>query len=187
MRFRLWLPVLQTMAMLLVMWAPWAPNAHKIDVVLMNGAEIKGWTLIPRPAAGFDPVNWSLGINLPAATIVIPAEFAIRKNGALENDKVRFYGFWLVGILCWHMLGRFVDDLLRWRRTKLLPRKNPSDLAFALLAVPSSILLGSAFIFGGVEFPVLAAWGAIWFTLSSSALIFRVAQVIQQRRRAPAS
>jgi hypothetical protein len=187
MRFRLWLPVLQTMAMLLLIWAPWAPNAHKFDIVLTNGAEIKGWTLIPSFAAGFDAVNWSLGINLPAATIVIPAEFAIRKNGAMENDKVRFYGFWLAGILCWYMVGRFVDDLLQWRRTKLLPRKNPADLAFALLAVPSAILLGGAFTFGAIGSVVLAAWGAAWIVITSSALLFRIAQVIQQRRRTPVS
>jgi hypothetical protein len=183
MRFRFWLPVWQIMATLLVIWAPWAPNAHKIDVVLMDGREIKAWTLIPGPGA----VDWSLGMNLPAASIVIPAEFAIRKNREWPNDKMRFYGFWLVGILCWYMVGRFVDDLLQWRRSRLLPIKHASDIAFALLAVPSSILLAGAFHFGDIGFPVLVAWGAVWIAITCSALAFRVLQIIQQRRRAPIS
>jgi hypothetical protein len=101
----------------------------------------------------------------------------------LENSRFLFHGYWLVGLLCWYMVGRLVDDLISWRRNKSLPRKNPADLAFALLAAPSSILLASAFTFDHEAGRVMAAWGAVWLALSSTALLFRTWQYINQRRR----
>ncbi len=181
MRFRVWLPVLQTAAMLLALWAPWAPKAHAIDLIPANGREIKAWKLIP----GFSAIEWAEGLNLPAAAIAVPAEFAFRKTDALPNDETRLYGFWIVGFVCWYMVGRFVDDVVRWRRSGSLPTKNRGDLAFALLAVPSTLLLGGAFLFGGGAPPILAAWSAVWVAISFSALGFRVLQLIQQRRRIP--
>jgi|GEM_PF-3612231 len=177
MRFRALLPLLQTIAMLLIVWAPWTPHAHEIDVILRNGTEIKAWTLIPGPVA----VEWAEGINLPAATIVTPVEFAVRQNNALPNYKVRFYGFSIVGLLCWYMVGRFLDDLLRWRRSGALPTKHPGDLAFALLVVPSAILLAGVFVFAGTDPGVLAVWSILWLAVATLILVFRLLQVIRQR------
>ena len=176
MGFRFWLPMLQTAAMLTVMWAPWAPRAHEVDVVRANGTEFKIWTLIPGPNA----LDWAEGLNLPASAVVTPAEFAIRKNDAPPNSKVRFFGFWLVGLLCWCMAGRCADDFLRWRRSGQLPRKHTGDLVFALLAVPSSALLAGVFLFSG-EAPVLSVWGATWLVTSCLALAFRLLQLVRQR------
>ena len=81
------------------------------------------------------------------------------------------------------MVGRFFDDLIQWWRAKRLPRKNAGDLAFALIAAPSAALLGIAFNGGNVQSHVLATWGIIWIAIASAALLFRVAQAIQQRRR----
>ncbi len=141
MRFRVLLPVLQTLSMLLIVWAPWNSRAHRIDIVLRNGREITAWTLLPGPNA----LDWAEGIDLPAAAVVTPVEFAIRRADALPNDKVRFFGFWIVGLLCWYMVGRCVDDVLLWRRGGVLPRKHPGDVAFALIAVPSALLLADRF------------------------------------------
>jgi hypothetical protein len=179
MRFKFLLPILQTAAMLLILWAPWNPKAHEADVRLANGGATRVATLIPGP----DALEWAEGINLPASAIVTPAEFAMRKPDALPNTKLRFYGFWLVGLLCWHMVGRFIDDLVQWRRTRTLPRKHAGDLAFALLAAPSAALLGIAFNEGKIQSYVLAAWGMMWIVVTSAALLFRVAQVIRQRKR----
>lgn len=173
------MPTFQTAAMLLILWAPWAPDAHRIDLAFKDGREIKDWMLIPGPNA----MDWAEGVNLPAVPIVMPVEFAIRRSDALPNYKIRFYGFWSVGLLCWYMVGRFADDLARWRRDHALPRKRAADLTFALLAVPSSILLAGVFTIGDAHAPVLAAWGAIWVVITGAALLFRLAQVIQQRRR----
>ena len=183
MRFRFVLPALQIIAMLLVIWAPWAPGAHELHLVPSNGTEIRVWVLIPGPTA----VVWAEGINLPSAAIAIPGEFALRRADALPDYKVRFYGFWIVGLLCWYMVGRFVDDIVQWCRSKVLPKKHPGDLAFALLAVPSALLLGGNFLFGDSSVPVLFVWSAIWIAITCSALIFRVAQVIRQRRKMPVS
>jgi hypothetical protein len=179
MRFRFWLPVFQTAAMLLIVWAPWAPDTHALDVLLANGKEFRTWVLIPGPSA----VEWAEGINLPASAVVTPLEFAVRKSDAPPNYKVRFYGFWLVGLLCWYLVGRFVDELIRWRRTRVLPPKNAVDLAFALIAVPSAALLAGVFTFGDGDKPVLASWGAIWLAITSTALLFRLVQVIRYRRK----
>jgi hypothetical protein len=183
MRFSSLLPLLQTIAILLILWAPWTPHAHEIDVILRDGAKVKAWSLIPGPVA----VEWAEAINLPAAAIVTPVEFALRKSDGLLNYKVRFYGLWIVGLLCWYMVGRFLDDLLRWRRTGALPTKHPGDLAFALLVVPSTILLGSVFVFDGADSRVLAVWSILWLAVAALTLAFRLLQVIRQRRRRLAS
>lgn len=176
MRFRLLLPILQTVAMLLTVWGPWNPKAHNVQ--LANG-QTSGSAALPDPTA----IEWAEGINLPASAVVTPAEFGIRKPDALPNMKVKFYGFWLVGLLCWYMVGRFLDDLIQWRCDKKLPRKNAADLAFALIAAPSAALLGIAFNEGNIQSHVLATWGIIWIAIASAALLVRVAQAIQQRRK----
>jgi hypothetical protein len=182
MRFRLWLPLLQTIAMLLITWAPWSPEAHRLTVGLPGERQISAWTLVPRPNI-IDPFDFSEGINLPAAAVVVPIEFAARQGGSWMNTNFRFFGFWIAGLLCWYMAGRFVDDVIDWRRSRLLPRKNSSDIAFALLAVPSSILLASVFLFSGGASRILVVASAVWLVLSAAALIFRLAQIIAQRRK----
>jgi hypothetical protein len=178
MRFRILLPALQTLAMLLIVWSPWNSRAHRIDIALRNGREIAAWTLLPGP----DALDWAEGIDLPAAAVVTPVEFAVRRAGALPNDKVRFFGFWIVGLLCWHMVGRCVDDVMRWRRSGVLPRKHPGDVAFALIAVPSALLLADVFISDGTR-GALFVWSAIWLAVTFAVFLFRLAQIIQQRRR----
>ena len=172
MRFKSLLPILQTAAMLLTLWAPWNPKAHKAQLASEQG-------IVLRSAA----IEWAEGINLPASAVVTPAEFAIRNSDALPNMKVRLYGFWLVGLFCWYMVGRFIDDLAQWRSARKLPLKNAADLAFALIAAPSAALLGIAFNEGNVQSRVLATWGIVWIAIASAALLFRVAQAIQQRRK----
>lgn len=180
MRFRVLLPILQTLAMLLIVWAPWNPAAHQIDVILRDtGQEIKAWTLLPM----FDATDWAMGVNLPAVPLVAPVEYSLRQPGALPNYKFRFFGFWFLGLLCWYMVGRFVDDLVQWRRMKTLPRKHWADLTFALIAAPSTILLAGSFTVSQGESTFLAACGVLWLFLTASAFIFRVAQIIKQRRK----
>ena len=183
MRFKFLFPVLQTIAMLLIVWAPWNPKAHQVDILLTNGREIKNWTLIP----GLDALEWAEGVNLPAVVVVTPLEFAVRNAASLPSFKLSFYGVWLLGLLCWYMVGRFIDDLICWLRTRTLPRKHPGDLTFALLLAPSAALVGIAFNDKETGVPLLAVWGIIWIAIASAVLLFRVAQVIQQRRRRPIS
>jgi hypothetical protein len=178
MRFRFLFPVLQTIAMLLIVWEPWNPKAHQVDIRLTDGREIKNWTPIPGP----DAFEWAEGINLPAIVVVTPLEFALRNAASLPSFKLTFYGVWLLGLLCWHLVGRFIDDLIGWLRTRTLPRKHAGDLTFALILAPSTALAGIAFNEKGTGVPVLAAWGIIWIAIAFSVLLFRVAQVIRQRK-----
>jgi predicted permease len=178
MRLRVLLPILQTIAMLLIVWAPWNPRAQQIDIVLRDGREIKGWTLI----SAVQTAEWAMGINLPALTVATPVEFAIRKPDALPNYKVQFFGLWLVGFLCWYMVGRFADDLISWRRNSALPRKHWADLTFALIAFPSAILLAGPFTVDRVGPTSLAVWGVFWLVITTCVLVLRIVQVIKQRR-----
>ena len=164
--------------MLLIVWAPWNLKAHHMRVVSASGTEISTWTLLPPEA-----IDWDEGVNLPAVAVVTPAEFAIRKSGDLPSSKVRFYGVWLVGLLCWYMVGRLADDLVEWRRTRTLPRKNAADLTFALIATPSAALLAIAFNEADPSPQISVSWGVIWLVITVTALLFRVAQEIRQRRR----
>jgi MFS family permease len=186
MRFRFWLPLVQTVAMLLITWAPWAPESHRLHTVLRDGTEIRTWTVIPS-ANVIDPLDFAEGINLPAVAVVVPAEFAARRGEARMNLTFRFFGCWLVGLVCWYLAGRLLDDLFSWYRSGLLPRKHRVDLAFALLVLPSSALLAGVFLFGGEHTPILAVSSAVWLAASCLALAFRLLQIIRQRRRLPAS
>lgn len=169
MRFRLLLPALQTIAMLLIVWSPWAGRTRE--------------TLIPAT----NTVNWALGLNLPADAVVTPAEFAVRRAGAPPNSKVKFFGLWIVGLLCWHMVGRFADDLFRWRRDRILPPRRAADMAFALLVVPSAVLLASVFFARSSEVPALAVWSALWVIITFAALLFRLAQFFRASFKPPVS
>jgi hypothetical protein len=42
MRLSLGLPLLQTIVMILILWAP---ATHKFDIVLRDGREIRGWSV----------------------------------------------------------------------------------------------------------------------------------------------
>lgn len=178
MRFRLWLPVLQTIGMFLILWWPWSPQAHRLDIALANGAMIHSRTLIAGPAA----LDWAQGVNLPAAAVVIPAEFAIRNPRSSRNTRVLFFGLWLVGLLCWYMSGRFLDDVFQWRR-RGMPARHASDLTFALIALPSALLLMGAFTFGDAGAPATSAWAVVWTVITFAALVFRVVQTVWTWRK----
>lgn len=180
MRFRLWLPALQTIAMLVILWAPWAPGAHELQVALTDGSKVRIWTLLPGPEA----LDWIEGINLPAVPVVTPVEYALR-NGAVRNPNVMVIGCWLIGLLCWYMVGRFVDDVVRWRQTRQLPPKHPGDLTFALLAAPSALLIALAVTSGGAGPPVIVGWGLGWVAVTCAALMFRTLQYFRQSHRRP--
>lgn len=147
-------------------------------VVLTDGTEIRMRILLPGP----NVLDWVEGINLPALAVVTPVEYALRKGRALRNPNVMVIGCWLVGLLCWYMVGRFVDDVLCWRKNRQLPPKHPGDLTFALLAAPSAILIALAFMLGGEGPPAIVRWGPVWVVVTCAALVFRVAQYFLQSR-----
>jgi hypothetical protein len=159
--------VVQTVAMLLLVGAWRGRSAHKLSATPENSAVMQ----------------WAVGINLPAVAVVAPLEFAVRESGGAPNSKVRFFGYWLVGALCWYMTGRFADDVAHWRKLRVLARASRADLAFSLIAFPSAILLAAAFGFAGAESRVISLWAILWIAVTSSDLLFRTAQLIKHRRR----
>jgi hypothetical protein len=164
MRFRTWLPVMQAIAMCALAWMWWAHSA-------------------PTTPGKSDILQWAEGINLPAVAVVAPLEFSIRQSEAAPNANIRFFGYWIVGLLCWWMVGRFFDELLHWQKTKTLDPAPRADLTFALIAFPSTILMAVAFGFAGTESRVISAWASVWLAITSADMIFRLAQLIRHRRR----
>ena len=92
-----------------------------------------------------------------------------------------FFGLWIVGLLCWYMIGKFVDDLLQWRKEHELPQRRFSDLIFAIVAAPSAILIALAFTIGGGGPAVIVGWGPIWTLATCAALVFRFRQFLRKR------
>jgi hypothetical protein len=165
--------------MALLAWSPLSPDARKFVLALPDGSTSTIRTHGPGPHV----IEWSQGINLPAVAVVAPLEFAVREAQDLPNFRTRFYGYFVVGLLCWWMTGRFFDELAQWRKTKTLLRAPRADLTFALIAFPSTILMAAAFGFAGRESRVLSAWAVIWLAITSADMFFRVAQLIRHRRR----
>ena len=189
MRFRFGLPMLQTVSMLLILWAPWAPGAHKFDIVLPEGSgfvEYKGWTLLPNLVV-FDARDWAQAVNLPAILFELPVDIAIdsvRKEPRLPNPRMRFFLFWSVGLLVWYFLGRFVEDVVSWIRSGSLPRSQLADVAFAVEATLVAVLGVLVSVFGrSTEFPVLNWSSAIWLMVASVILSVRLLQIVRYRRK----
>lgn len=181
MRLSLGLPVLQTIAMIVILWAPWAPKTHDVDLVLRDGREIHYWSLLPGPEQ--NTIAWAQGINLPALLAEIPIDLAGERFERLPELKLRFFSFWFFGILSWYMIGRAGEDIRAWQQSGLPPLRR-LDLSFAIeafvVSVPSFFIL----VLGrpGEDFRVLAVWSAIWAVLASGALSLRLLQRSRQRR-----
>ena len=163
--------------MLLILWSPWTPKAHELRITLSNGAEFRKWTLLPGP----NGLDWVQGMNLPALAVVTPVELGLRRGSGLRDARVIFFGLWLVGFLCWGYVGRFVDDIVLWRKSHHLPSKSRADLTFAMLAAPSAVFLAVAFTMGDQSAPVIGFWGFFWVVLSCAALLFRVWQFVPKK------
>src|SRR5258708_3960545 len=181
MRLSLGLPVLQTIAMMVIVWAPWAPQTHKFGYALEGGREIRGWSVLPGPDQ--DTIAWAQGINLPGLLAEIHIDLACERFEPLPELKLRFFSFWFFGILSWYMIGRVGEDILKWRQTGL-PLSRRFDFLFAVeafvLAVPSFLVL--VLDRSKENFRVLTVWSAIWAILASGALSLRLLQKARQRK-----
>jgi hypothetical protein len=178
MRFRIFLPVAQTVAMLSMMWLPLNHGARFV-LRASDGMESTIQARGPGPRA----MEWAQGINLPAVTVVTPFEYAVRQAQGLPNYRIQFFGCWLIGLLCWYMAGGFADEIVRCRQTRLLERPPRGGLAFALIALPSTILMAAAFGLKGAESRVISRWAIVWLVITFADFGFRLAQLIRHRRR----
>jgi hypothetical protein len=173
--------MVQTIAMLVLVWAPWAPKAHKLDLILRDGGEIKAWTILPDPMV-LDAEQWARGLNLPAIPTELPIDLVNTRE--LPSPRMQFFLFWIVGLLVWYLVGRFADDVVQWRRLRIVPPLHLIDLMFAIEATSVAILgvLVSAFD-RSAGFTILHRWSAIWFVLASAILGVRIVQIVEYRRR----
>jgi hypothetical protein len=179
MRFRVWLPIAQTIAMLWLTWSSLNHGPQNFVLPAPDGME----STPPMHNAAPRALEWAQGINLPAVTVVTPLEFAFRRTQSLPNYRIHFCGFWLIGLLCWYMTGRFADEIGHWRKMRVLERAPRAGVMFALLALPSTILMAAAFGLSGQESRVISAWAIVWLVITSADFVFRVAQLIRFRRR----
>ena len=74
MRLSLGLPALQTIAMIVILWAPWSPETHKFDIVLRDGREIRGLEYPARTRP--EHPRMAQGIHHPALLAEIPIDHA---------------------------------------------------------------------------------------------------------------
>ena len=126
MRLSLGLPLLETIAMMLILWAPWAPETHRFDLVLRDGREIReirGWSVLPGPEQ--DTMAWAEGINLPALLAEIPIDLACERLAHRPERKLRFFSWWLFGSLSWYMIGRVGEDILKWIAQRKTSESSP--------------------------------------------------------------
>lgn len=130
MQLRFGLPLIQTIAMTIILWAPWSPQTPKVDLVLRDGREIKTWTLLPGP--DFNAIAWAQGGNLPALPAEIPIDLSSEKFPRIYERNWRFFSFWVFGALCWYMVGRCTEDIASWRVGAMLPACRRGDLTFAI-------------------------------------------------------
>jgi hypothetical protein len=179
MRLSLGLPLLQTIVMILILWAP---ATHKFDIVLRDGREIRGWSVLPGPDQ--DTIAWAQGMNLPALPAEIPIDLACERFAHLPELNLRFFSFWFFGSLTWYLIGRVGEDILKWRKSGL-PSSRWFDLLFAveafLLAVP--LFLALVFDHSKEDFRVLTVWSGILVVLASGALSVRLLQKAKARHR----
>lgn len=165
-----------------MLWLAWSSLSHGTHKFVLQA---------PAPATSsaiqeqHSPriLDWAQGINLPAVTVVTPIEFALRRANRLPDYRIQFYGCWLAGLLCWYMAGRFADAIVGWRKTGALQAAPRADVAFILLALPSTILMAAAFGFSGKQSQIISAWAVAWLAITSADFLFRVAQLIRHRRR----
>ena len=179
MRFRVWLPIAQTIAMLWLTWSSLNHGPQKFVLRAPDGME----STTPAHHAGPQALEWAQGVNLPAVTVVTPLEFAFRRTQGLPNYRIQFYGCWLIGLLCWYMTGRFADEIVQWRKMRIIERAPRAGVMFALLALPSTILMAAAFGFKGEQSRVISNWAIVWLAITSADFVFRLAQLIRHRRR----
>ena len=184
MRFSLGLPLLQTIAMLIILWAPGSPGAHRIDIILRDGREIKGWKLVPEPET--HAIAWAQGINLPALPAEIPIDLAAERFQHLPELTLRFFSFWFFGLLTWYMIGRIGEDIVTWRQNAPPPPRLV-DLLFAIESLLLALLSFLILIFDrSVATSVLTVWSTIWLAIASAALTFRLLQRMYYRNSVPA-
>jgi hypothetical protein len=185
MRFRFVLPVVELYASLLILWAPWVPGAHKLDITLRDGREFKGYTILPNPVV-FDATRWAQALNLPAILAEIPVDLvtdAVRKEPSIPDPRMRFFLFATLGVGIWYFLGRFMEDLLHLSHTGLLLRPRLMDTIFAVEATIVALLAFLAALFGGPDDLLLAWSSGIWWVLASGVLTLRLAQFVRYRKR----
>jgi hypothetical protein len=126
---------------------------------------------LPR-VIGIDPVTFGRGVSLPAAPVVLlicSAKWDYSHDGHdYFHDPVwQGIGFALAGIVVWFFLGRLIECLISWRRTRTWQAFRAPDLIFALItAVVATIAANSLRGLREAQFSQiswLAAWAWIVF------------------------
>src|SRR6266446_9285545 len=140
MRLRYLLPALEIVVCLAFVFVPlwrylpyyWPKEPDGTETVCHDNCP-------PLPALfGIDPVTFAKGINLPTAPavlLVLLAKWDYSHDGHnyFQDPVWQGVGFALSGMIVWFFVGRFFDDLILWRKTRVWPRIRILDLIFVLL------------------------------------------------------
>lgn len=134
-------------------------------VIGSDGKEVVCHDNCPSPNLfGIDSEDFEIATNLPAAGAIIPL-LSARWNYAPDNhdylhDPIwRSSGFAIAGIVVWFVVGRFVDDVIAWRETGVIPKFRIGIFLFSLIAAGTST--ASAFELSSLN-SLTNAWHAVW-------------------------
>src|SRR6267378_2951766 len=140
MRLRYILPAIEIAASVAFVFIPLYRYLPLNRAKGLDGKEIHWGDGPPLPRfLGIDPVTFAKGINLPTVPVVLlvlSAKWDYSHDGHdYFHDPVwQGVGFAIPGIVVWYFAGRFCEELITWRRTKLRPRIFILDFTFCLVA-----------------------------------------------------
>jgi hypothetical protein len=143
-----------------------------------------------------DPVTFAWEVNRPAVVLVLSIlsatwDYSQDGHDYFHDPVWRGVGLALSGIIVWFFVGRFFDDLIMWRRTKVLQRIRILDLIFALnTSVVATVTAIGTLAFQGTQLydlPWFIFWSMFWILVGYSGVTMRILQVIQTRRDARSS
>jgi hypothetical protein len=128
------------------------------------------------------PLTVAQAVNLPAFALTLPLELALfgpRRDNSAGAQAFSIVEFAVLGIVFWFFVGRFLDDLIIWRRLRSGSRWRLLDcLVAAFIAVEATLLL-AVFTFTPLrDFQDiwLIAASIIWAIVGYFAFTFRIVQ-----------
>lgn len=193
MRLRYLLPAIEIALSVAFVFVPLWSYLPNYRLKGPDGKEMH-WIDGPPPLPRFfriDPVTFAWEVNRPGVVgvlLILSAKWDYSQDGHdYFHDPVwRGVGLALSGIIVWFFVGRFFDDLIMWRRTKVRPRIRILDLIFALnTSVVATVIAVGTLAFQGTHLYDLTwfiFWSMFWILVGYSGVTMWIFQLIQTRR-----
>jgi hypothetical protein len=154
-----------------------------------DGREVVTIEGTPSNACMAQSALFAMGINLPAAAVVLPIlllkyEYSDDQHDWIHDEMWRSVGFALVGVVVWFFVGRLLDDFLERHRMGAWPRVRMLDLVFAIIAAAVATL-GLTGLDGphGPQTVGLLVWIILWILIACTSIAIRVVQLMRRMKK----